>query len=147
MTPLLPPDLHPHPRNFMRRVWDPIFRWAGIRRFKFHHEGGLRHFFGSLLLQLTDGNLKYVQDQLRRADLRTTANTYAQQLRETQKGHPLDTDAVWKQFERHTKHGVAPLIKRRPLRARNRDVGQTHPLTQTLLAGATLSGLGVTDGI
>jgi integrase len=89
---------YPHPRNFMRRVWDPIFLRAGIQRFKFHHEGGLRHFFGSLLLQLTHGNLKYVQDQLRHADLRTTANTYAQQLRETQKGRPLDAEVVWKKF-------------------------------------------------
>ncbi len=70
-----------------------------MQRFKFHHEGGLRHFFGSLLLQLTRGNLKYVQDQLRHADLRTTANTYAQQLRETQKGHLLDAEAVWKEFQ------------------------------------------------
>lgn len=90
---------YPHPRNFIRRVWDPIFPRAGMQRFKFHHEGGLRHFFGSLLLQLTRGNLKYVQDQLRHADLRTTANTYAQQLRETQKGHLLDAEAVWKKFQ------------------------------------------------
>jgi integrase len=99
---------HPHPRNFMRRVWDPTFLRTGIPRFKFHHEGGLRHFFGSLLLQLTLGNLKYVQDQLRHADLRTTANTYAQQLRETQKGHPLDAGAVWTKFREayHTRSGA-----------------------------------------
>ena len=58
----------------------------------------MRHFFGSLLLQLTHGNLKYVQNQLRHADLPTTANTYAKQLQETQKGHPLDADVVWKKL-------------------------------------------------
>jgi integrase len=118
---------YPHPRNFMRRVWDPIFPRAGIRRFKFHHEGGLRHFFGSLLLQLTHGNLKYVQDQLRHADLRTTANTYAQQLRETQKGHPLDAEVVWKKFrDAYQTRSTAPY--QTPDRVARETVPSTAPI-------------------
>lgn len=118
---------HPHPRNFMRRIWDPTFSRAGIRRFKFHHNGGLRHFFGSLLLQLTHGNLKYVQDQLRHADLRTTANTYTKQLRETQKGQPLDTEAVWEQFRDayHASSGAPYQTPDRP--AKGKPVGATLP--------------------
>src|SRR5712664_2414411 len=77
----------------------PSFFGRGLSGSSSTKRGGrLHHFFGSLLLQITYGNLKFVQDQLRHADLRTTANTYAQQLRETQKGRPLDAEVVWKKL-------------------------------------------------
>lgn len=71
---VLPTDIetYMHPRNFQRKYYS-LLQKTGVEHIKLH---GLRHTSATRLLEEGE-NLKTVQELLRHADIKTTANLYS----------------------------------------------------------------------
>ncbi len=89
-----------HERNFYRRVWNAIFareavKRAGVKRFKFENDGGLRHFFGSLMILLTGGDIYKVARWTGHRQISTLTQVYGREIATTERGGALDEATVW----------------------------------------------------
>jgi integrase len=77
-----------YPRNFQRKYYS-LLKKAGVKHLKLH---GLRHTFATRLLEEGE-NLRTVQELLRHADIRTTANIYSHVTPKVKKkaAHKMDS--------------------------------------------------------
>ena len=77
-------------RWFMRHVWQPALRAAGLPGIKWHD---LRHFYASLLIAFGHDYL-YVSRQLGHSSPTVTLNVYAHAFEEQKRGKKLDRDGA-----------------------------------------------------